>query len=52
MVSRKKIVEAAFLSVLDFGDVVYRHAAASLLKPLGSALRFYTGNSYPPMSPV
>ena len=50
LVSRKKVVEAVFLSVLDYGDVIYRHAAASTLKPLDSvyhsALRFITGDKY------
>ena len=50
MISRKRVVEAVFLSVLDFGDVIYRHAAASTLKQLDSvyhsALRFITGDSY------
>ena len=50
MFCRKRVVEAVFLSVLDYGDVVYRHAAASTLKPLDSvyhsAIRFITGDSY------
>lgn len=33
---RKSIVEQVFLLVLDYGDVIYRHAAASTLKPLDS----------------
>uniref|UniRef100_A0A0E9XHX0 Uncharacterized protein n=1 Tax=Anguilla anguilla TaxID=7936 RepID=A0A0E9XHX0_ANGAN len=36
MISRKRIVEAVFLSVLDYGDVLYRIAAPSTLKPLDS----------------
>ena len=47
---RKNVIEAIFLSVLDYGDVIYRHAAASTLKPLDSvyhsALRFATGDPY------
>ena len=47
---RRRIIEATFLSVLDYGDVVYRHAAASTLKPLDSvyhsALRFITGANF------
>ena len=35
---------------MDYGDVIYRHAAASVLKPLDrvnhSALRFITGDGY------
>ena len=47
---RKRVVEAVLLSVIDYGDVIYRHAAASVLKPLDSvyhsALRFITGDGY------
>ena len=47
---RKRIVEAVLLSVFDYGDIIYRHAAATTLKPLDaiyhSALRFITGNPY------
>ncbi len=43
-------MEAVFLSMLDDGDVNYRHAAASTLEPLNviyhSALRFVTGDNY------
>ena len=50
MISRKRVVEAVFLSVLDYGDVIYRHAAATTLNQLDSvyhsALRFITGDSY------
>ena len=50
MFSRKWIIEAAFLSDLDYGDVIYRHTSASTLKPLDSlyhsTLRFITGDSY------
>ncbi len=50
MFCRKRIVEATLLSILDYGDVIYRHAAASTLKNLDSvyhaALRFITGASY------
>ena len=46
---RKRIVEAVFLSVLDYGDVIYGQAASSTLKPLEavdhSALRFITGDT-------
>ena len=39
-----------FLAVLDYGDIIYRHAAATTLKPLDSvyhsALRFITGDHY------
>ncbi len=44
------MIEAVFLSVLDYRDVIYRHASASTLKLLDSvyhsALRFATGDSY------
>ncbi len=50
VLSRKQIIEAIFLSVLDYGDIICRHASASTLKPLDSvyhsALRFITGDSY------
>lgn len=39
-----------FFSVMNYGDVIYRHASASTLKPLDavyhSALWFITGNVY------
>lgn len=47
---RKRIIESVFLSVLDYADVIYRHAASSVLKPLDSvyhsAFRFITGDVY------
>ena len=47
---RKRVIEAVFLSVLDYGDIIYRHAAASTLKCLDSvyhsSIRFITGDSY------
>ena len=47
---RKIIVEATILTVLDYGDVIYRHAASWTLKPLDSiyhsALTFITDASY------
>ena len=47
---RKTLVEATFLSVFDYGDILYRHASAAILKPLDavyhSALRFNTGDAY------
>ena len=47
---RKMLVEATFLSVLDYGDILYMHASAATLKLLDSvyhsALRFITGDSY------
>ena len=50
MPCRKRIVQAVFMSVLDYGDVVYRHASSTTLKPLDSAyhsaLRFITGDKY------
>lgn len=50
IISRKRVVEAVFLSVLDYGDVIYRNAAPSTLKSLDSvyhsALRFITGDKY------
>ena len=50
MVCRKRIVEAVFMSVLDYGDVIYRSAAPTTLLPLDSvyhsALRFITGERY------
>ena len=50
LISRKRIVESLILSVLDYGDIIYRHAAITTLKPLDSiyhsALRFITGDRY------
>lgn len=49
-VNRKQIVQATFMSVLDYGDIIYMHASANTLKPLDAiyhcALRFITGDSY------
>ena len=46
----KRVIEAVFLSVLDYGDVIYKNAAPSILKPLDtvyhSALRFISGENY------
>ena len=45
-----RVIEGVFLSVLDYGDVIYRNAAPSILKPLDivyhSALRFISGENY------
>lgn len=47
--TRRKIVQASLLPVLDYGDIIYMHAAASVLKPLDSiyhsALRFIIGEN-------
>ena len=43
-------LKTTFLSVLDYGDIIYKIAAPSALKPLDavyhSALRWVTGDSY------
>ncbi len=43
---RKQIVQSTFSSVIDYGDVIYMHSSASILKPRDavyhSALRFIT----------
>ena len=48
--SRKRLIEALFLSALDYGDIIYRNASNTTLKALDSvyhsALRFITGDSY------
>ena len=48
--TRKKLIEALFISALDYGDIIYRNASATTLKSLDpvyhSALRFITGDSY------
>ena len=48
--SKKRIIDAVFMSVLDYGDVVYRHASHSCLNlqdsVFHSALRFITGDTY------
>ena len=50
MACRKRVIEAVFLSVLDYGDVIYGKASPSVLKPLDtvyhSALRFISGAPY------
>lgn len=50
MFSRKQIIEAVFLSVLDYGDATYRHVCASTLKTLDSvdhsAQRLITSDGY------
>ena len=48
--TRKRLIEALFLSALDYGDIIYRNAPNTALKSLDSvyhaALRFITGDSY------
>ncbi len=43
-------LDALFLSVLNYRDIIYRNASVTTLKPLDtvfhSALRFITGDSY------
>lgn len=50
MFCRRRIIEAVYLSLMDYSDVIYMHATASPLKPLDavyhSALRFITGDVY------
>ena len=47
---RKRIVEAVFLSVMDYGDIIYGNAASTTLEPLNtvyhSAIRFITEDSF------
>ncbi len=47
--AKKRIIQSCFLSVLNYGDVVYMHANLSLLKKLDSiyhaAIRFVTNTS-------
>ena len=44
--AKKKLVEATFLSVIDYGDILYMHAPSSILRRLDSvyhaSLRFIT----------
>lgn len=48
--NRKTIIQSTVLSVFDYGDIIYGHAAATTLIPLDavyhSALRFITGDGY------
>uniref|UniRef100_A0A8C2Q2T0 ribonuclease H n=1 Tax=Cyprinus carpio TaxID=7962 RepID=A0A8C2Q2T0_CYPCA len=48
--ARKELVAATFLSVVDYGDILYMHAAKSVLRSLDSvyhsALRFVTKAEY------
>ena len=50
IICRKKIIEAVFLSVMDYGDTIYGNAAPTTLEPLKtayhSAIRFITGDAY------
>ena len=50
IICRKKIIEAVFLSVMDYGDTVYGNAVPTTLEPLKSAyhsaIRFITGDAY------
>ena len=50
MSCRRRVIEAVFMSVLDYGDLIYRQASATTLKPLDavyhSAIRFITGDPY------
>lgn len=44
------LIEATFLSIFDYGDILHMNASAVTLKPLDavyhSALRFITGDNY------
>ena len=48
--ARKRIIESVFISVLDYGDVIYGNTSQTSLKSLDpvyhSALRFITGDRY------
>lgn len=48
--TRKRLIEALFLVVLDYGEIIYRNASAATFKPLDSvkhsALGFITGDAY------
>ena len=50
ILQKKTIIEATFLSVLDYGDIIYRSATPSILKHLDtvyhSALRRVTVDSF------
>jgi hypothetical protein len=45
LMTRKKLVQDPFLSVIDYGDLFYMHAASSVFQRLGSvyheSLRLY-----------
>lgn len=47
---RRQIIQATFMSVLDYGDIIYMHASTATLKPLDAiyhcAIRFITGDNY------
>ena len=49
-ICRKRIIEAVFLSALDYGDIIYGNATSTTLGPLNtvyhSAIRFITGDAY------
>lgn len=48
--ARKRLIQATFLSILDYGDILYMHANLSSLKMLDSvyhaALRFVTDSGF------
>ena len=48
--NRKLLVQSTFISVLDYGDIIYMHAGDLVLKQLDtiyhSALRFITGDKF------
>ena len=52
MLCRKRIIEATFLSVLDYGDIIYRHAAclhtqaSGLCLPLSSEVYYWCQLQY------
>ena len=49
-VNRKEIVQATFMSTIDYGDIIYMHATSSTLKPLDTVFhcvfRLITGDGY------
>lgn len=49
-IRRGKLIEATFLSVLDYGDILFMHAPAATPEPSDtvyhSALRFITSDNY------
>ena len=50
IICRKKIIEAVFLSVMDYGDTIYGNAVPTTLGPLKTAyhsvIRFITGDAF------
>lgn len=48
---RKKLIETIFLSVIDYGDIIYRHAAATSLTSLRGGTNTFSLKLLPDVLP-